>query len=151
MIELIKTPIISAANDAYWQEPGKVKDWMPKDVLVMTTPLAAGSEEAALLTKIMEACNLQPADYNLLQPYSDEKTAWYLLKEKLNPQTLILFGILPEQLAVAAYLMQHQTNRFDDRNWIPTASLADIRQHPEIKTHLWKYGLKPVFIDKIYT
>jgi hypothetical protein len=151
-MNIINTPVISVSNDAYWEaDEGLLKDLLPKNVLIITTPVNADSAEENLLHKIIEGCKLQEESYNLIQLGKDQKIAWHLLRDKLQIKSLVLFGIETEQLGVNVQLMPHQTNRFNNCNWIPTASLDFIIQYPEIKNHLWVYGLKPVFIDKIYS
>ena len=149
--DIITTPIIPITNDIFWEDTKlKIKNLEKKSVLVCTTPFTAGSEEESLLLKILEACKLSKNDYNILQLEHNEKIAWHLLRDELGVKHLVLFGIEVEQLGVTVQLMQHQTNRFNNCNWIPTATLSAIIKQPEIKAHLWNYGLKPVFIEKIY-
>lgn len=150
-MNIINTPVIPSDNDAFWEADERImKDLSPNSVLVITSPISSNSEEENLLKKILEACKLNTQDYNLIQLNEKQKISWHLLRDKLEVKTIILFGIELSQLGVNVQLMPHQTNRFNNCNWIPTASLDFIIKQPEIKAHLWNYGLKPVFVDKIY-
>lgn len=149
--DIITTPVVPASQDVFWDHIHPVLENIEaKKVLILVQNWVKETEERPLLMKILEACKLQPANYTLLELAADEQIAWHLLREKTQAATVILFGIELQQLGVNAQLMPHQTNRFNNCNWIPTVSLAQIIQYPEIKTHLWNYGLKPVFVDKIY-
>lgn len=142
---------MSSEYDVFWDEEIlKNKGLQPKPVLVIAQKTAV-PEDSILLKKIIDACKLSPEQYNLLELNENEQIAWHLLRDELNISTIILFGIEPSRLGVSIQLMPHQTNRFDNCNWIPTASMQQMAAYPEIKTHLWNYGLKPVFIDKIYS
>ncbi len=140
-----------AEHDVFWtNEWLKTKSLSAKPVLFMTVRNER-EEDTVLLQKIIEACRLQPELYQVVELDEKDRIAWHYLREELGIATLVLFGIEPAQLGVSAHLMPHQTNRFDQCNWIPTASMQQIAAQPELKAHLWNYGLKPVFIDKIYS
>lgn len=122
----------------------------PKPVMIISTPYQTGSAEETQLIKMLQACKLEPADYNIIQLPEDQVVSWHILRDQLDIRTIMLLGISPEQLGVSVQLMPHQVARFNDRNWIPTSSLPELMQYAEIKSHVWNYGLKPVFIDKVY-
>lgn len=148
---IINTAIVSDRYDVFWKDDLLKSRSLPARPVLFITVKNEHAEDAALLQKIIDACKLTPEAYNLLELHEEERIAWHILRDELNITTLVLFGIGPEQLGVSVHLMPHQTNRFDNCNWIPTASMQQMAAHPEIKTHLWNYGLKPVFIDKIYS
>lgn len=148
---LIQTPVVPVANDAFWnQESIENKGFEPKPVLVVAPPSSDTQEERQMMEKILTACQLSTDDYNLLWLPEGEKLAWHTIKEAWKVRTVILFGIEPSAMGIQAQFMPHQTSRFSDCNWLYTATVRYIMEHPEIKAHLWNYGLKPVFIDKIY-
>ncbi len=148
---LINTSIINATHDALWQpEALSQRGLTPKQVLVITTSTSENNDENQLLLKILDACKLTTEEYNHITLAKDETIAWHQLKEQLQVRSVILFAIEPQALGLSVHFMPHQTNRFSDCNWIYTTSLSEINQRQEIKAHLWNYGLKPVFIDKIY-
>ena len=147
---IINTSVITDQYDVFWDaESIKRKALKAKPVLIITHT-GLKEEERELINKIVIACKLSDQEYNLLSLDVEERFAWHLLRDELKVSTLISFGVDLAQLGVTVQLMAHQTNRFDGCNWIPTATPAQMIAQPEIKTHLWNYGLKPVFIDKIY-
>jgi hypothetical protein len=111
---------------------------------------AQGSAEEIQLKKMLQACQLQEEDYNIIQFNEDIKLAWHLLRDTLKIKTIILLGVSPDQLGVSAQFMPHQVSRFNGCVWIVTGSLEQLMQHQDIKGHVWSYGLKPVFIDKVF-
>lgn len=148
---LINTPIINATHDAFWQPEALAQRGLtPKPVLVITASASENNDENQLLLKILDACKLTTEAYNHITLANEETIAWHQLKEQLQVRSVILFAIEPQALGLSVHFMPHQTNRFSDCNWIYTTSLSEINQRQEIKAHLWNYGLKPVFIDKIY-
>lgn len=147
--DIINSQIISSIWDVFWTSTSsEAERFSPRNVLVIATPFTAGSAEETQLKKMLQACNLKEDDFNVLQ--FDTEIAWHLLRDKLQVKTIILLGILPAQLGVSVQLMPHQVSRFNGANWILTGTLQELMQHPDIKSHVWNYGLKPVFIDKVY-
>jgi hypothetical protein len=146
---LIKTKIVSNDLDHLWDEQ-RIVPLKENDVLVISTQYDAGSPEEAQLIKMMQACKLEPEGYLVLQLEQEEIIGWHKLRDKVKPKTVVLLGISPASLGLSVHLMPHQVGRFDGCNWIPTLGLIDLNKHPEIKGHFWNYGLKPVFIDKVY-
>lgn len=148
--DIINAQIISNEYDVFWSKPEDVLQLSPRSVLVASLPFSQGSAEAIQLKKILEACKLKEDDYNILQFNNDTQIAWHLLRDQLKIKSIILLGINPQQLGISAQLMPHQLSRFNNCNWVVTESLDILQQRPEIKTHLWNYGLKPAFVDKVY-
>jgi hypothetical protein len=149
--DIINTSIISnTANDFWADTEGRLQGLEPRSVLVVSTPFTPGSEEDALIRKMLQGCTLQEMDYHILQLDPEDRLAWHVMRDQLEPRQVILLGILPEQLGISVQFMPHQLTRFNDRSWVPTSSPDQLIQYPDIKGHLWKYGLKPLFIDKVY-
>jgi hypothetical protein len=149
--DIIKTKIINSKWDAFWSDAsGQLENLEPRPVLVVTTPYGAGSAEETQLVKMLQACKLTPDQYHIIHFTEETMLAWHLLRDKLNPSQIIILGVSPEQLGLSVQLMPHQVSRFNDRSWIVTGTLEQLIQYNDIKTHVWNYGLKPVFIDKIY-
>lgn len=150
-INIVNTPVISKEYDIFWAgSPEEAAGFSPKPVLVLSLPFQAGSPEEDQLFKMLQACKLTAGCYNIIQISEEKQFSFSAIKEKLQFNTLILLGISPVQLGVSAQLMPHQVSRFHQCNWLVTSSLSELLKSPEIKTHLWNYGLKPVFVDKVY-
>lgn len=149
--DIINTDLISKESDRLWQDTSHLlKDLNPRKVVVLSGPFKNEDEESALLTKMLAACKLTPGEYHLILLQEDDLLAWPLIREATQPSQVILLGVEPSQLGMAVQFMPHQVSRFDERSWIPSASLSTLIEQPAIKNHLWNYGLKPVFIDKVY-
>jgi hypothetical protein len=149
--DIINSQIISSKWDIFWTMGDEnINSLSPRPVLVVTAPFTTGSAEETQLKKMLQACELQEDDYHIIQAQPGTGLAWHWLRDHLQIKSLILLGIEPQQLGVSAQLMPHQLSRFNDTNWIVTGSLEQLIQYPDIKGHLWKYGLKPAFVDKVY-
>lgn len=148
--DIINSQIINADYDIFWLAPEQITTLPQRDVLVASTPFVRESPEEIQLLKMLQACQLKESDYNIIQFGDADKIAWHVLRDHLHLKSIILLGILPAQLGVSAQLMPHQLSRFNNCNWIVTDNLETLLQRQEIKTHLWNYGLKPAFVEKVY-
>ncbi|RYD57878.1 MAG: hypothetical protein EOP56_06280 [Sphingobacteriales bacterium] len=145
--DIIKTGIIDSKQDAFWHALShETSGLQPLDVLIITLPMQ-GSEEAQL-QKMMQACKLDPSSYNIVQVKEAEPMPWHQLRDALQPKVILLLGILPQQLGIAAQFYMYSPNKFNDCVWIAAPSLAQLEQQSEAKKQLWNVGLKPVFVDK---
>lgn len=147
--DIINTPVIFSRWDAFWQSP-EHHTLEQKQVLVITTPFDEKSEVGNQLQKILAACKLSEEQIQLLVLKDEEEIAWHQLRDIVAPKQVILFGVEPSRLGISAYFMPHQVSRFNGASWMQTLSLEELMKRTEIKTHLWNYGMKPVFIDKVY-
>ena len=147
--DIINTPVVFNHWDAFWQSPEN-HNLQKKQVLVITTRFEANSEVDNQLQKILAACKLREEQIQILFLKEGEEIAWHRLRDIVEPKQVILFGVEPSQLGISAYFMPHQVSRFNGASWLQTLSLEELMKRPEIKTHLWNYGMKPVFLEKIY-
>lgn len=148
---IINTQVIPDTFNDFWENIAtRIAGMSPQATLVITLPLENGSAAEMQLQKMMQACQLAPGTYNVLQLAAGENIAWHQLRDALQPKQVVLLGITAAQLGISIYFMPHQVNRFNDCSWVPSLSLPELEQQPDIKKHLWNYGLKPVFVDKIY-
>ena len=148
---LLSTDIISSDYDIFWTTSEHVKQLEPRPVLIASNPFKEGSADEMQLKKMLQACQLKDEDYHIIQFEANTQIAWHSLRDHLKIKSILMLGVAPHQLGVSAQFMPHQLSRFNDCNWILTDSLDTLQQRPEIKTHLWNYGLKPAFIDKVYS
>ena len=149
--DIINSKIVTEQWEAFWADSAELlKRLSPRPVLVATLPLEKDSPEEIQLNKILQACNLTPSDYNIIQFREDTQLAWHMIRDVLQVKTIILFGVTPDQLGVSVQLMPYQVSRFNDCNWIPSGPVSQFMENKDIKQHLWAYGLKPVFVDKVY-
>ena len=147
-MDIIKTDIVGDKYDVLWNDISNIlKNSAPKDILILVKNYAEESAEGPQLQKMLEACKLQPRQYNILLLDSDELLAWYQLREKLDPKIIFLIGILPSQLGISSLFKLNEPNRFNDRIWLPTLSISELEQNPDFKKQLWINGMKPLFVD----
>jgi hypothetical protein len=150
-MNIIKTDLVSAAHDVMWEDvSGMVKDANQRPVLILVQAYQQGSNEGAQLIKMLEAAKLQPEQYNIIQLEKGKVVAWHQLRERLNPHIIFLIGILPIQLGISSLFRLNAPNHFNDRVWLPTLSLAELEQRPDVKKQLWLDGIKPVFVDSTF-
>src|SRR5262249_54046362 len=149
--DILNTPVLPAGYDAFWKDEQGILDGLtPKDTLFITPPIAAGSLADTKLQAIIKACGLSEGEYHIIQLHPEAKIAWHLIRDTLKPKYIVMLGIELSQLALSVQFMPHQVSRFDDRAFIPTFTIEQVEEYPDIKRHFWLYGLKPVFIDKVY-
>lgn len=148
ILDIIKTPLIDPETDIFWN---KALDIPAQDTavntLIISSAFTQGSAEEQQLTKILEACKISAADYKTVQLQEGEQIAWHQLKNAYKPAIVILFGILPQSLGIAALLRLNGLNNFDGVTWVPTLSLQQLEQQPQAKKELWVNALKPLYAD----
>jgi hypothetical protein len=145
--DIIKTDIVNESWNVFWQGvEDSVNGLEPKDTLVLSIAYLPGSTEETLLQKMLQACKLEPGQYNtmLLQP--EQQIAWHQLRDKLSPKKVFLVGILPVHLGISAFFRLNEPNHFNDCIFIPTISLNELEKQPEMRKQLWENGLKPAFL-----
>jgi hypothetical protein len=148
--DIIRTDIIKEEWDIFWRDTHIEQDETAKTILIVSSPYQPGSSEETQLNKMLQACTLTAAQYRIIRLPEEENISWHRLREKLNPKVVLLVGVLPRQLGIAALLNINAPNRFNDCIWIPTLSVSELEQQPEMKKQLWISGLKPVFVDKSF-
>ncbi len=144
--DIIQSDIVTDKQDVYWQALPDAIPVQAVQAIIITTPLASGSNEEAQLHKIIQACKLAENEYYIYT--LEQPTAWHQLRDRLQPKVVLLFGVLPQQLGISAMFGIYHPNRFDGCIWIPSVSIAEMEKHPDTKKQLWVDALKPVFIDK---
>ncbi len=142
--DVFNTPIIDAAVDQYWQQ-GRAIELSTSDTLVLSTPFVAGSADEVQLLKMLGACKLQSHQYQIFQLAETDQIAWHQLREATKATKVILLGILPAQLGIAAMMVAHEVNQFDAAQWMPTFSLAQIATNDALKKHLWVNVFQKVY------
>ncbi len=146
-MNIIKSDVILPQHDALWDDISPMLlGMMPKSILILATD--PGQAYEIQLQKMIEACKLSPDLYNLIKLNPQQPIAWHQLKDKLKPAIIFLIGVTPMQLGISASLRFNLPNRFADCIWLPTASVSDLENYPDLKKQLWVDGMKPVFVDK---
>jgi hypothetical protein len=147
-LNIIKTEIIDPETDIFWTTSTNIGDAITGGKpLIVSLQYLPGSADDVQLKKILDACKLDTDAYNILQIAAEEKIAWHILKNKYAPTTVLLFGVHPQQLGIAALFRLNGINNFDSTTIIPTLSLQQLEQLPQAKKDLWVNALKPLFAD----
>ncbi len=147
-LNIIKTEIIDPETDIFWNTFTNTGDTVTRETpLIISLQYLPASADDVQLKKILEACKLDTDTCNILQIAPDEKIAWHVLKNKYAPTTVLLFGVHPQQLAIAALFRLNGINSFDGTTIVPTLSLTQLEQQPQAKKDLWVNALKPLFAD----
>lgn len=146
-LNIIKSKIVSSNWDVFWEQNTQIQE-LEKNTVVLSTPFQQGSAEETQLLKILQACTLTPEQYHIIQIQPEQQLAWHQVRDKVKPEFVIIFGVMPQQLGISAMFRLNEPNRFNDCIFIPTLSLPELEQQAEAKKQLWLSGLKPVFVDK---
>lgn len=146
---IITSEVIKSEQDVFWEDISAVIGELPhKKVLIISTAFAAGSDSETQLQKMLGACQLTDADYNTIQLDEGQQVAWNKMRDLLQPEVILLVGVMPKDLGISALFRLNSVNNFDGIKWIPTLSLPNLEQQPNTKKELWLQALKPLFVDK---
>ena len=115
-----------------------------RSALVITRPFVAESIEETTLVKMMAACKLSKDQYAVIQLRDGDTIAWQALRRAGSPPVIVLLGVAPAQLGIAARFAAHEPVSFLGSKFLWSFPLAQIAE-PEIKKKLWDGGLKPLF------
>ena len=148
-LNIISSRIISNEFDIFWNENISAGE-SHKTTLVISTSYDAGSQEELQLQKMLQACSLTPASCHIVQLSENSPAAWHQLRDKAQPEFVILLGISTQQLGISALMRFTEPNRFNDCIFIPTLALPELEKQPDVKKQLWLNALKPVFVDKTF-
>ncbi|WP_157977246.1 hypothetical protein [Taibaiella helva] len=111
--------------------------------LVLCRPFERMPEEMEQLEKILIACKLQKEAYKVDQ----NPNSWSFYRKFENIKEILLFGISEKDLNLNISFTENQINRFDNRVFIKTTSLAGILNSQQIKNDLWQNALKIHFLS----
>ena len=100
-------------------------------------------ENQELLAKMLTACKLQEADYQI--SILVEKNAVLSIINQLNPETVILFGLSLNNEAFNAQKNVYKPFRFNNIKFLLSNSLSEVSANAAMKSSLWTTGLKPLF------
>ncbi len=146
---IITSEVIKSEQDVFWEDISAVIGELPhKNVLIISSAFAAGSDSETQLQKMLGACQLTDADYNTIQLDEGQQVAWNKIRDLLQPEVILLVGVMPKDLGISALFRLNSVNNFDGIEWIPTLSLPNLEQQPNAKKKLWLQALKPLFVDK---
>jgi hypothetical protein len=147
-MNLLKTPVVSPDYDVFWNDIGPlIETATEKPILILIDEYQKDSAEAQQLQKMLDVSKLTPEQYNIIMLKEGQKPAWHQLRDRLNPTIVFLVGIMPARLGISVMFRLNEPNRFDERSWLPTLTLAELERHPDAKKQLWGSGMKPLFVD----
>lgn len=146
---IITSEVIKSEQDVFWEDISAVIGELPhKKVLIISSAFAVGSDSETQLQKMLGACQLTDADYNTILLDEGQQVAWNKMRDLLEPEVILLIGVMPKELGISALFRLNSVNNFDGIKWIPTLSLPNLEQQPNAKKELWLQALKPLFVDK---
>ncbi len=148
-LNIIGSKIISNEFDIFWNENISAGE-THKTTLVISASYDAGSPEEQQLQKMLQACSLTQDNYHVVQLSENSSVAWHQLRDKAQPEFVILLGLSTQQLGISALMRFNEPNRFNDCIFIPTLAPGELEKQPEVKKQLWLNALKPVFVDKTF-
>lgn len=151
-LSIISSKIVTAKHDAFWEQalPADLPAG-PVSLLVLSLPYTPDSAEAQQLQKMIQACNVADVQVCIFQLENTATLPWHRLRDALQPKVVLLLGVLPAALGVAAVLPMYEPANFNGAIWISAHDLPTLAAQPEAKKQLWQNGLKPVFINQTFS
>ena len=146
-MNIIKSDVVSAVYDVMWDDASDVIKGAAERPILVLVQKYENATESAQLRKMLDAAQLSPEQYNIIELEKGKMVAWHRLREALNPQTIFLLGVVPSQLGISSLFRLNAPNHFNDRVWLATLSLSELEQRPDVKKQLWLDGMKPIFVD----
>jgi hypothetical protein len=110
--------------------------------LVLITPPINEMEEYVQLEKMLNACKLTKEDYKVELQTED----WNYYRTFENIKEILLFGITEKELNIGVQLIGNHINKFDNRVFIKSLSIAQLANSQQDKNSLWQNALKPHFV-----
>ncbi|MFA6058870.1 MAG: hypothetical protein WC756_11780 [Taibaiella sp.] len=99
-------------------------------------------EEYVQLEKMLTACKLTKEDYKVELQAED----WNYYRTFENIKEVLLFGISEKELNISVQLIGNHINKFDNRVFIKSLSIAQLANSQQDKNSLWQNALKPHFV-----
>ncbi len=145
-MHLIHSKIVPADQNIFWDTLPDAWLSLPAcRCLVLTQAYPSGSAEEQTLVRMLGACHLSPEQYHILSFQPNQRVAWHKLRSRFEPEFVLLLGIYPASLGIAALFHIHDPNNYDGSCFIPALSLTEMEKNAEAKKDFWLKGLKPTF------
>lgn len=112
-----------------------------RTLVLITTP-ANEMEEYVQLEKMLNACKLTKEDYKVELQTED----WNYYRTFENIKEVLLFGISEKELNIGVQLIGNHINKFDNKVFIKSISIAQLANSQQDKNSLWQNALKPHFV-----
>jgi hypothetical protein len=113
-----------------------------RTLVLITTPVNE-MEEYVQLEKMLTACKLTKEDYKVELEPGD----WNYYRTFENIKEVLLFGISEKELNIGVQLIGNHINKFDNRVFIKSLSIAQLANSQQDKNNLWQNALKPHFVS----
>jgi len=140
-----KHTIIKASSDFLLHREGIGMDTLKKAKMVVFTQQFNNQEEQEFLKKILTACKMETSDYCLMELKQEECIAWNQIRDEIQPNFVLSFGIPAQQLGILAMFKFNSSNSFDHCNFIFVDSLSTLQNNVALKKTFWTNILKPIF------
>jgi hypothetical protein len=92
--------------------------------------------------KMLTACKLTKEDYKVELQAGD----WNYYRTFENIKEILLFGVSEKELNIGVQLIGNHINKFDNRVFIKSLSIAQLANSQQDKNSLWQNALKPHFV-----
>jgi hypothetical protein len=132
--KLINTQISSEKNNS--------EGLLTIRTLVLIAPPVNEMEEYVQLEKMLTACKLTKEDYKVELQAGD----WNYYRTFENIKEILLFGVSEKELNIGVQLIGNHINKFDNRVFIKSLSIAQLANSQQDKNSLWQNALKPHFV-----
>ncbi len=108
-------------------------------VIVVNEPQAAYLQDSDLnlLVGILTACKLSMADIALLNVNKNSTAHYQQLNSTLNPSTIILFGVSPEELDFPLNFPPFQLQAYNGQHYLYAPALNALASDVALKKQLW--------------
>jgi hypothetical protein len=90
--------------------------------------------------QVKPAMNIQKEELK-----QEECIAWNQIRDEIQPNFVLSFGIPAQQLGILAMFKFNSSNSFDHCNFIFVDSLSTLQNNVALKKTLWTNILKPIF------
>lgn len=125
------------------QKPNEGFNWLGSNekniLIVINEPETVYLQDADLnlLVGILTACKLSMADIALLNFDKNPHASYNNLNERLNPATIILFGIEPTLLDFPLNFPHFQLQPYNGQHYLGAPALKKIGADVALKKQLW--------------
>jgi hypothetical protein len=132
--KLINTPTSSEKNNS--------EGLLTIRTLVLIALPVNEMEEYVQLEKMLTACKLTKENYKVELQAGD----WNYYRSFENIKEVLLFGISEKELNIGVQFIGNHINKFDNRVFIKSLSIAQLANSQQDKNNLWQNALKPHFV-----
>lgn len=146
-MQLLRSKIVPPEVDAFWQGlPQRWQEQPPVDMLVVTYVYEPETIEETTLVRLLQACGYKPgSNCAIITTGDSEQVAWHAIADHFLARYVLLFGIDPSAMGIAAHFQHYTPTRFGKSTFVLAPTLMQLAQDANAKKALWDMALKPMF------